>query len=47
VDGGYSGRIQRITSRDTFVPLGPAADRVLLDEEQIVAAASVLLSHRR
>ncbi|MGB3731577.1 thiamine pyrophosphate-dependent enzyme [Microbacterium sp.] len=47
VDGGYAGRIQRITSRDTFVPLGPAADRVLLDEEQIVAAASVLLSHRR
>jgi len=38
-DGGHRGRISRVTSADTFVPLGPAADVVLLSENDIVIAA--------
>jgi 2-oxoisovalerate dehydrogenase E1 component len=38
VDGGYSGRIRRVTSVDSFIPLGPAADHVLLSEADIADA---------
>jgi 2-oxoisovalerate dehydrogenase E1 component len=38
VDGGYTGRIRRVTSADSFIPLGPAADHVLLAEADIVEA---------
>jgi len=43
VDGGYTGRIARVTSADSFVPLGDAALDVLLDEETIMTAAVGLL----
>jgi 2-oxoisovalerate dehydrogenase E1 component len=39
VDAGYSGAMARVTSRDTFVPLGPAARDVLLSEDEIEEAA--------
>ena len=39
VEGGYAGRLVRVTSADTFVPLGPAAATVLLSEDDVVAAA--------
>jgi 2-oxoisovalerate dehydrogenase E1 component len=39
VDAGYSGTMARVTSRDSFVPLGPAAHDVLLGEDEIEAAA--------
>ena len=39
VDGDYRGRISRVTSADSFIPLGPAANTVLLSVEDIVAAA--------
>jgi 2-oxoisovalerate dehydrogenase E1 component len=39
VEGGYGGRLGRVTSADSFVPLGPAAVTVLLSEDDIVAAA--------
>ena len=39
IDGGYRGHISRVTSADSFVPLGPAAETVLLSEDDIVAAA--------
>ena len=39
VEGGYGGRLARVTSADSFVPLGPAAATVLLSEDDIVAAA--------
>ena len=42
VDGGHRGRIARVTSADSFIPLGPAADEVLLSEDDIVAAAADL-----
>jgi 2-oxoisovalerate dehydrogenase E1 component len=42
-DAGYAGRIARVTSKDSFVPLGPAANAVLLDEPAIEKAALGLL----
>jgi 2-oxoisovalerate dehydrogenase E1 component len=39
VDGGFSGTMGRVTSEDSFIPLGPAASHVLLTEDQIEAAA--------
>jgi 2-oxoisovalerate dehydrogenase E1 component len=44
VDNGYDGRLARVTSADSFVPLGPAADTVLLGETDIVEAALALRS---
>ncbi|MGW5519526.1 thiamine pyrophosphate-dependent enzyme [Nocardia africana] len=43
LDGGFDGRLARVTSADTFVPLGPAAELVLLSEAAIGAAAHRLL----
>lgn len=39
VDAGHPGRIARVTSADSYIPLGPAADAVLLGEDEIVEAA--------
>jgi 2-oxoisovalerate dehydrogenase E1 component len=36
---GYSGMVDRVASRDSFIPLGDAALEVLLSEETIEAAA--------
>jgi 2-oxoisovalerate dehydrogenase E1 component len=44
VDSGYDGRLARVTSADSFVPLGPAAETVLLGETDIVEAALSLRS---
>ncbi|MBL1076577.1 MFS transporter [Nocardia sp. 2] len=44
LDAGFEGRIARVTSEDSFVPLGPAAATVLLDEDRIEAAAGKLLA---
>lgn len=43
VDAGFAGRIARVNSVDSYVPLGPAADQVLLGEADILAAARALL----
>ncbi|WP_156370947.1 thiamine pyrophosphate-dependent enzyme [Nocardia arizonensis] len=43
VDAGFDGMITRVTSADSFVPLGPAAATVLMDEAAIEAAARALL----
>jgi 2-oxoisovalerate dehydrogenase E1 component len=43
LDGGYAGRLARVASKDSFVPLGDAARLVLLSEEEIEAAALALL----
>ncbi|MGI9085032.1 MAG: thiamine pyrophosphate-dependent enzyme [Aeromicrobium sp.] len=42
VDGGYGGQVGRVTSADSFIPLGPAADHVLLSVDDIVDAATAL-----
>jgi 2-oxoisovalerate dehydrogenase E1 component len=43
LDTGYRGRLARINSADSFVPLGPAAETVLLSEDDIITAATALL----
>lgn len=43
IDEGFDGRIARVTSADSFIPLGPAAYQVLLDEDTIEEAALELL----
>ncbi|WP_153411809.1 thiamine pyrophosphate-dependent enzyme [Nocardia macrotermitis] len=44
VDAGFTGPITRVTSADSFVPLGPATAHVLLDEATIEKAAVALVS---
>ncbi len=41
-DAGYSGRMARVNSQNSFIPLGPAADQVLVGEDAIVTAARSL-----
>jgi 2-oxoisovalerate dehydrogenase E1 component len=43
VDAGINTRIGRVTSKDSFIPLGDAAKLVLLSEDEIEAAAYRLL----
>ncbi|MDF2712156.1 MAG: transporter [Nonomuraea muscovyensis] len=43
LDAGFSGQIARVTSSDSFVPLGEAAHHVLLSEDEIEQAARKLL----
>lgn len=42
VDAGVDVPIARVTSADSFIPLGPAAATVLLQVEEVVAAARVV-----
>ena len=43
LDAGYAGRLARLASKDSFVPLGDAAGLVLLSEDEIEAAALALV----
>ena len=43
VDAGFDGAVTRVTSQDSFVPLGEAANQVLLQEAEIEAAARTLV----
>jgi 2-oxoisovalerate dehydrogenase E1 component len=38
IEAGYTGAIERVAALDSFVPLGDAANLVLVDREQIVEA---------
>jgi 2-oxoisovalerate dehydrogenase E1 component len=42
VEGGFDGPVMRMSSADSFVPLGPAAQHVLLSESDIEKAAITL-----
>jgi 2-oxoisovalerate dehydrogenase E1 component len=42
-DGGFDGRLARVTSEDSFIPLGAAARTVLLSQQAIETAARKLL----
>jgi 2-oxoisovalerate dehydrogenase E1 component len=44
VDAGFDGRVARVASRNSFVPLGDAAQLVLVSEDEIEAAALQLVS---
>jgi 2-oxoisovalerate dehydrogenase E1 component len=46
IDRGYTGRIQRVNSHDSFVPLGNAALEVLLSEDTILQAALTIARAR-
>jgi 2-oxoisovalerate dehydrogenase E1 component len=43
VDAGFEGSIARVTSQDSFIPLGEAANLVLLQEDDIEEAARALV----
>ncbi len=43
IDHGFKGRMARVASKDSFIPLGDAAKLVLLSESEIEAAADRLL----
>jgi 2-oxoisovalerate dehydrogenase E1 component len=43
VENGYDGRIARVAAQDSFVPLGPAANLVLVQEADIERAARELI----
>ncbi|RMI28079.1 MFS transporter [Nocardia stercoris] len=43
VDGGYRGALSRVTSADSFGPLGPASATVWLSEDEIESAAIQLM----
>ena len=44
VAAGFEGRLARVASKDSFIPLGDAARLVLLSEDEIEAAARALVS---
>lgn len=44
VEAGYAGPVARLTSVDSFLPLGPAAAHVLVSEEQILQVARDLVA---
>ena len=44
IDAGFTGRMARVASEDSFIPLGDAAAAVLLSQEAIEEAARDLLS---
>jgi 2-oxoisovalerate dehydrogenase E1 component len=44
VDAHFGGSISRVNSEDSFVPLGQAANHVLLGEDEIDAAARALVA---
>lgn len=43
-DNGFRGALRRVTSEDCFIPLGPAANQVLLSEDVIEKAAVDVVS---
>ena len=42
-DAGFTGPVARVTSEDSFIPLGDAASTVLLSQQMIETAARDLL----
>ena len=42
VDAGFDGRLARVASKDSFIPLGDASNLVLLSEAEIEEAALAL-----
>ena len=42
LDAGFDGRLARVSSKDSFIPLGDAANLVLLSEAEIEAALELV-----
>jgi 2-oxoisovalerate dehydrogenase E1 component len=47
IDAGFRGPMARVTSADCFIPLGPAADHVLMNEDMIEAEARRMVGQDR
>jgi len=47
IDGGFDGTLRRVAAHDSFIPLGDAANRVLVQEEDIYAAAQSLAGAKK
>jgi 2-oxoisovalerate dehydrogenase E1 component len=47
IDSGFVGPMKRVAAWDAFIPLGEAANRVLVQEEDIEAAALALLGRAK
>ena len=47
VDADFAGRIARVSGRDSFIPLGAAANQVLIDVGEIEKAAQQLVASGR
>jgi 2-oxoisovalerate dehydrogenase E1 component len=47
VERGFAGPAARVSSVDSFIPLGPAAAEVLLSEDEIEKAATTLAARER
>ena len=47
VEHGFTGAVDRVASKDSFIPLGDAALKVLLSEDTIEAAAVKLARSAR
>jgi 2-oxoisovalerate dehydrogenase E1 component len=45
VEGGFGGTMSRVSADDSFVPLGAAANLVLVQEDGIERAARALMGH--
>jgi 2-oxoisovalerate dehydrogenase E1 component len=43
IEAGFTGAIKRVASADSFVPLGPAANLVLAQEDDVIRAGRALL----
>lgn len=44
VEADFAGRVTRVASRDSFIPLGAVANQVLIDAEEIEKAAQQLVA---
>ena len=44
VEGGWSGKLRTVRAADSYVPLGDAANVVLVGEDDIVAATREVLA---
>jgi 2-oxoisovalerate dehydrogenase E1 component len=42
-EAGYRGRVARVAGRDSFIPLGAAANLVLVGEDDVERAARELV----
>ncbi len=47
VEGGFAGQMRRLAAEDSFIPLGPAAEHVLVREADIERAAVEMVRKRR
>ena len=46
VDAKFDGQVARVASADSFIPLGDAANLVLVSEQDVMAAALELVGER-